>query len=423
MLYKILQFIVAQSLKVHYKNIKVFNAAAVPEKGPVIIAPSHPNSFLDALIIAVHIKRPLYFLARSDVFRQKWAAFLLKKLHLIPIYRIAEGAENLHKNEETFQYCHQILANDGALLIFPEGVSKQEKKLHELKKGLARIAFTFAAQNPKQDLSIVPIGINYDKITHFNSHVLVGFGFPFNLDPWMNDYREKPNLAFQAFNIYLEQVLKKHLIEIEGEKSEVFHALSEIDPCFEQNSLDRKHLIAEGINKLSKTDQVKFKEVCLLSQKAERLLENYKLSFKHFKHKVNVKAFDIAVLILLLPLTLVGLVLNWWIYFAAKGFANLLPAKHIQFYTSVRFGAATLLWIVWTILLTISLSFFSLWFLFSPLVLFFSIKTLIKTKRKIMKIKRLFALKRLQKDTKNHHILIESIKELMNYRNENELIP
>jgi hypothetical protein len=252
---------------------------------------------------------------------------------------------------------------------------------------------------------------------------MLGFGFSFTLDPCVRDYQKKPNLAYQAFNIYLEQILKKHLIEIEGDKKEVFHALSEIDPCFEQNSLNRKHLIAEGINKMSKTDTQKFKQLSELSQKAEDLLSSYNLSFKHFKHPVNVKSLDITLLILLLPITLIGLCLNWWIYFASKGFAGLLPKKHQQFYTSVRFGAATLLWLLWTTTLTIGLSFFSLWFLFTPLIMFISIKTLIKTKRKIMKIKRLFALKRLQHDSKNHHDLIEYIKELMNYRNENELIP
>lgn len=423
MLYKILQFIIAQSLKVHYKNIKVFNAAALPEKGPLIIAPSHPNSFLDALVVAVNIKRPLYFLARSDVFRKKWAAFLLKKLQLIPIYRLSEGVENLHKNEETFEHCHEILANEGALLIFPEGVSKQEKKLQELKKGLARIAFSFVHDYPNKNLSIVPVGINYDKITAFNSHVLIGFGFPFTLDTWTKDYQEKPNLAYQAFNIYLEQVLKKHLIEVDRNKSEVFHALSEIDPCFEQNSLDRKHLIAEGIHKLSGADKGKFKQISEVSHKAEQLLCSYDLSFKHFKHRVNVKTIDILILILLLPFTIIGLVLNWWIYFAAKGIANLIPKQHQQFYTSVRFAAATLLWLLWTIALTIGLTFFSLWFLLTPFLLFISIKTLIRTKRKTLKIKRLFALRRLQHDAKNHHELIEYIKELMNYRNENELIP
>ncbi|MEX2379202.1 MAG: 1-acyl-sn-glycerol-3-phosphate acyltransferase, partial [Vicingaceae bacterium] len=360
---------------------------------------------------------------RSDVFRKKWVSFLLKKLKLIPIYRLTEGAENLHKNQETFEHCHQILANEGALLVFPEGISKQEKKLQELRKGLARIAFSFANKYPSKSLSIVPVGVNYDKITQFNSHILLGFGFPFTLNPWMKDYSDKPNLAYQSFNIYLEQILKKHLIEIEPDKQEVFHALSEIDPSFEQNSLDRKHLIAEGIHKLNQSDTKNFEKISELSHKAEETLHSYGLSFKHFKHRVNVKTIDLIILTLLLPFTFVGLIFNWWIYFAAKGLANFLPEKHQQFHTSVRFGVATLLWLIWTITLTIALSFVSLWFLLTPFVLFFSIKTLIKTKRKIMKIKRLFALRRLHANAKTHHELIEYIKEIMNYRNENELIP
>ena len=134
MLYRLLHFIVSNSLMRHYNEIKSFNHAAIPDKGSLLIAATHPNSFLDALVIASSIKRPLHFLARSDVFRQKWAAFMLRKMNLIPIYRIAEGRENLHKNEDTFQACYDILNDEGAILIFAEGVSIADKKVRPLKK-------------------------------------------------------------------------------------------------------------------------------------------------------------------------------------------------------------------------------------------------------------------------------------------------
>ncbi|MBL4709996.1 MAG: 1-acyl-sn-glycerol-3-phosphate acyltransferase, partial [Flavobacteriales bacterium] len=138
------------SLAAHYLQIKANGLNTIPKSGPLMIAATHPNSFLDAIIIASIIDRPLHFLARSDVFEAKWADFILRKLNLIPIYRLQEGQENLSKNDITFKECYTILEKDGAILIFVEGVSLIDMKLRPLKKGLARIAFGYAEKNDFQ---------------------------------------------------------------------------------------------------------------------------------------------------------------------------------------------------------------------------------------------------------------------------------
>ena len=39
--------------------------------GPLLIASNHPNSFLDAIILATLFKNPVYALARGDAFAGK----------------------------------------------------------------------------------------------------------------------------------------------------------------------------------------------------------------------------------------------------------------------------------------------------------------------------------------------------------------
>ena len=79
---------------------------------------NHPNSFLDAIIIAAHFKEPIHFLARGDAFRKPWHNRLLRLLHMIPIYRISEGRENLHKNEYAIERSAELLQQNKIVLIF-----------------------------------------------------------------------------------------------------------------------------------------------------------------------------------------------------------------------------------------------------------------------------------------------------------------
>jgi 1-acyl-sn-glycerol-3-phosphate acyltransferase len=149
-------------LRIHFRRIFLSNVSVIPAKGPAILACNHPNSFLDAIVVALLIKRPIHFLARSDVFRKPVARWILSQLHLIPIYRLQEGSENLEKNKDTFKRCSEILAKGGVILIFSEGNCILEKRLRPLKKGTARIAFTAEAlSNWNLNIRIIPVGINY----------------------------------------------------------------------------------------------------------------------------------------------------------------------------------------------------------------------------------------------------------------------
>ncbi|OYY16384.1 MAG: glycerol acyltransferase, partial [Sphingobacteriia bacterium 35-40-8] len=111
-------------------------------KGPVLICANHPNSFLDAIIVAALFKEPIHFLARGDAFNKPWHASLLKLLHMFPVYRLSEGKENLGLNETAFENSRKILRKNGIVLIFIEGICLNKNNLQPFKKGAARIAFS-----------------------------------------------------------------------------------------------------------------------------------------------------------------------------------------------------------------------------------------------------------------------------------------
>ena len=120
--------------KVHLKNKHLLQA-----KGPLLIIANHPNSFLDAIILGAYYNRPVYFLARGDVFKKPFYRILLGSLNMIPVYRLREGKENLHLNEYAFKKSIELIKKGEAVLIFIEGTCINNHELQPFKKGCTRI--------------------------------------------------------------------------------------------------------------------------------------------------------------------------------------------------------------------------------------------------------------------------------------------
>lgn len=171
MLYKILQCIVRLNLQLFCSKITIQNKELLKSKGPLLIIANHPNSFFDAILIAAYFKQKVYSLARGDAFTKPWHNFLLRSFNMIPIYRINEGKENLQHNYKTFEQCQNILANNGILLIFIEGVCKNTHQLQPFKKGATRI-IEDCLQN-KIPLKIMPLALGYSSFNKLplNAHI------------------------------------------------------------------------------------------------------------------------------------------------------------------------------------------------------------------------------------------------------------
>lgn len=143
-------------------------------KGPLLICANHPDSFLDAIIIAASFKEPIHFLARGDAFNKPWHAGLLKLLHMFPIYRLSEGKENLGLNETAFENSRKVLRKKGIVLIFIEGICLNKNELQPFKKGAARIAFSSWKEGIP--MRVLPMGLAYDSFRHFGKKCAIHTG-------------------------------------------------------------------------------------------------------------------------------------------------------------------------------------------------------------------------------------------------------
>jgi 1-acyl-sn-glycerol-3-phosphate acyltransferase len=211
MLYKIL-FLPARLLIYFYcRRIIINNKNMLREQGPLLIGANHPNSFLDAIIVATLFKNPVYSLTRGDAFKGKKITKILRSLNMLPVYRLSEGAKNLDSNYFTFDECQNIFRKSGIVLIFSEGRCINEWHLRPLKKGTARLALSAWQQNIP--LKILPLGINYSSFRTFGKNVFLNFGTIINKGDINVDL--SGGKAVIEFNEKLQQQLQRLVFEID----------------------------------------------------------------------------------------------------------------------------------------------------------------------------------------------------------------
>lgn len=219
MIYHILKSLMRITVKVFFRKVHVRNAEAVPRTGPVIIVANHPSTFMDPIVIAVTLKRPVYFLAKGEVFRSGFAKWLLPKFNMIPVYRKQDDPSAMHKNEETFEKCYEHLEKGGALLIFPEGTSITERKLRKIKTGTARIALGAEAKNNfSLGVQIISIGLNYSNPHKFREELLINIDKPVDASSLKEEYHNDPVNAANALTEIIRDRLEKNIINIETEQ-------------------------------------------------------------------------------------------------------------------------------------------------------------------------------------------------------------
>ena len=211
------------ALSIYCRDIKINHKEFLNSQGPLIIASNHPNSFLDAVIIATILKKPVYSLARGDAFSNKFVSKILAKLNMLPVYRMSEGSENLETNYHTFDACIDIFKKNGIVLIFSEGLCENEWHLRPLKKGTARIGMK--SWEKIIPLKILPLGINYSSFHKFGKNIQLDFGELISRDQFSSS--DSFGKKINQFNDVLQNELKKLVAEISDDNyqkvKEIFH--------------------------------------------------------------------------------------------------------------------------------------------------------------------------------------------------------
>ncbi|MCU0389800.1 MAG: lysophospholipid acyltransferase family protein [Thermoflexibacter sp.] len=219
MLYQFLRLIVLIAIRIFFKSIHLKNVENVPRKGAVILVANHPSTFLDPLVGALFVPRKIHFLANGGIFKIPLVAWLLKKLYTIPIYRQQDSTVASSKNEDSFRACYELLEQKGAIIIFPEGTSEDERKLRKIKTGTARIALGAEAKNNFElDVKIVCIGINYTNPRKFQSRLMVSFDEAISIKSFKDRYLQDDIKTVQDLTNEIKERLEAMIVITENKK-------------------------------------------------------------------------------------------------------------------------------------------------------------------------------------------------------------
>jgi 1-acyl-sn-glycerol-3-phosphate acyltransferase len=127
-----------------YFRMRRLGMEHVPKTGPVIFAANH-RSFLDPFVIGTLTRRPVYYVAKKELFAHPVVGWLLSRLGAFPIDR---GAGDQH----AMQTARRILERGDCVVIFPEGTRTRPGPLGAPRRGVGRLALQTGAP-------VVPVAV------------------------------------------------------------------------------------------------------------------------------------------------------------------------------------------------------------------------------------------------------------------------
>jgi 1-acyl-sn-glycerol-3-phosphate acyltransferase len=107
----------------------------IPEEGACVIVCNHV-SFVDAVVIAALVRRPIRFVMDHRIFATPVLSFIFQTMRAIPI---ASGKEDAAMKERAFKESADALNAGEILCIFPEGRITDTGELSRFRPGLQRI--------------------------------------------------------------------------------------------------------------------------------------------------------------------------------------------------------------------------------------------------------------------------------------------
>ena len=124
---------------------RVTGRSNVPARGGVLLAPNHISD-IDPPVVNLSLFRPLWFMAKSELFDIKVLGSLIRFSQAFPVER--GGADRA-----ALRHAEQLLKNDQAVVVFPEGRLSPGGELQPLLPGVTLLAL-------RAGVPVIPVGIH-----------------------------------------------------------------------------------------------------------------------------------------------------------------------------------------------------------------------------------------------------------------------
>lgn len=138
----------------------------LPRDGAVILAPNHASAWDPVFLFGI-AGRPMYFMAKEELFRNQLLARLLYAVHAFPVRRGTADKKALRRSLI-------VLEQRQVLCVFPEGTRNRGKDPLSAHHGIAMLCLR--AQAPV--LPVACIGTRERLVTWWKKPVRIRFGEP-----------------------------------------------------------------------------------------------------------------------------------------------------------------------------------------------------------------------------------------------------
>ncbi|SFJ37344.1 lysophospholipid acyltransferase family protein [Planctomicrobium piriforme] len=132
-----------QNLFVFCFRYRVAGLEKLPDGGALLLI--NHQSFVDPLVAAVAMQRPVSYLARHNLFQIPILGWILRHTYVMPIRRGSAGTESIRLAVERLQQGYYVG-------LFPEGTRSRDGKLQEIKPG-------FMAIVKRAKVPVIPVGV------------------------------------------------------------------------------------------------------------------------------------------------------------------------------------------------------------------------------------------------------------------------
>lgn len=158
--------------KIYYR-VKIIGTENIPKDGPLIYCGNH-RTYADPPLMVVTGKRDMRFLAKQELYDNKFFAFLGWVFDAIPVKRDEKDVSAVKESLKT-------LKNGNCIALFPEGTRNGLEKGEKVKDGVAFFAVRSGAK-------VVPCGITGG--TKDNRKMTIKYGKPLDYTQYKG-YKDK----------------------------------------------------------------------------------------------------------------------------------------------------------------------------------------------------------------------------------------
>lgn len=149
--------------------IKISGLESLPKHSAFVLLPKHQR-WEDIPLLAIATPRPLYYIAKYELFENTLSEWFLKSLGGIPLNR-----QRLFESRRYLAVTVALLQEGEGVVVFPEG-TYYPNKMGSGQAGMVRLILS------RLSLPFIPVGIRYS-LEGWRTRVRINFGKAFYADP------------------------------------------------------------------------------------------------------------------------------------------------------------------------------------------------------------------------------------------------